>query len=151
MKVVLAADHGGFNLKEELKKYLLEEWHDVEDGGAHVLDPADDYPDFIYPAAQKVGADRNSRGIFVCRSGAGAAIVANKVQGVRAVVAHDVSEIIHARKDNNANVLALSGDVVGEGDARNMVVAFLRTPFSDEERHARRLKKIEHIETEHSQ
>ena len=86
MKVYLAADHGGFNLKEALKAYLQTQGYEVLDEGAHKLEPTDDYPDFMYPAAQKVAADMDSRGIFFCRSGAGAAIVANKVKGVRAVV-----------------------------------------------------------------
>ena len=70
MKVYLAADHGGFNLKEALKAHFLTQGYDVVDEGAHALDPADDYPDFMYPAAQEIGADLDARGIFLCRSGA---------------------------------------------------------------------------------
>ncbi|OGG79615.1 ribose-5-phosphate isomerase [Candidatus Kaiserbacteria bacterium RIFCSPLOWO2_01_FULL_54_13] len=146
MRVYLAADHGGFSLKEVLKTYLSTQSYDVVDEGAHALDPADDYPDFMYPAAQKVGADLDSRGIFLCRSGAGAAIVGNKVKGVRAVVARTKEEAKHAREHNDANVIALSSDVLTAEEAQDIVATFLETPFSGEERHLRRLKKILKIE-----
>ncbi|MBI2613053.1 RpiB/LacA/LacB family sugar-phosphate isomerase [Candidatus Kaiserbacteria bacterium] len=148
MKVVLAADHGGFNLKEALKAHLETQGYDVEDMGALSLDPADDYPDFMYPAAQKVGADLNARGIFLCRSGAGAAIVGNKVKDVRAVVARTVEEAKHAREHNDANVVALSSDSLSAEQARDIVSTFLSTPFSGEDRHLRRLKKLMKIEGE---
>jgi ribose 5-phosphate isomerase B len=146
MKVILAADHGGFNLKEALKAHLLTQGHDVVDEGAHTLDPADDYPDFMHPAAQKVGADLSARGIFRCRSGAGAAIVANKVRGVRAVVARTIEEAKHAREHNDANVVSLSSDVLSAEQARDIIATFLSTSFSGEERHLRRLKKIMQLE-----
>ena len=146
MRVYLAADHGGFNLKEALKAHLLTQGHEVIDEGADTLDPADDYPDFMYPAAQKVAADMDSRGIFFCRSGAGAAIVANKVKGVRAVVARSVEDATHAREHNDANVVALSIYSLTAEQARDIVSAFLSTPFSGEDRHLRRLKKLIKIE-----
>ncbi|MDO8514757.1 MAG: RpiB/LacA/LacB family sugar-phosphate isomerase [bacterium] len=146
MKVYLATDHGGFNLKEALKAYLLTQGYDVIDEGAHTLDPADDYPDFMYPAAQKIGEDMNARGIFLCRSGAGAAIVANKVKDVRAVVARTKEEAQHAREHNDANVVALSSDALTAEEARDIIAAFLSTSFSGEDRHLRRLKKIMRIE-----
>jgi ribose 5-phosphate isomerase B len=146
MKVYLAADHGGFNLKEALKAYLETQSYNVEDLGAHALDLADDYPDFMHPAAEKVGADLDARGIFLCRSGAGAAIVANKIKGVRAVVARTKEEAEHARKHNDANVVALSSDALTAEEARDIIAIFLTTPFSGEERHLRRLKKIMKLE-----
>src|SRR3989338_6627850 len=146
MKVIIAADHGGYMLKEALKKYLETQGYDLEDEGAHTLDPADDYPDFMYPAAQKIGADLDARGIFLCRSGAGAAIVANKVGGVRAIVAHTKEEAKHAREHNDANVVALSSDALTAEEARDIISTFLATSFSAEERHLRRLKKILKIE-----
>jgi ribose 5-phosphate isomerase B len=146
MKVALAADHGGFNMKEAIKAYLLTQGHEVEDCGALAMDPADDYPDFCYPAAQKVAADTEMRGVLFCRSGAGAAIVANKVKGVRALVARSVEDAEHARLHNNANVVALSSDSLSAEQARDIVAAFLSTPFSGEDRHMRRIKKIEEIE-----
>jgi len=100
----------------------------------------------MYPAAQKVAADMDSRGIFFCRSGAGAAIVANKVKGVRAVVARSVEDATHAREHNDANVVALSSDSLTAEQARDIVSAFLSTPFSGEDRHLRRLKKLIKIE-----
>ena len=146
MKVILAADHGGFNLKEALKAYLLTQSYEVEDEGAHTLDPADDYPDFMYPAAQKIAKDLDARGVFLCRSGAGAAIVANKVKDVRAVVARTKEEAQHAREHNDANVVTLSSDALTAGEARDIVATFLSTAFSGEDRHLRRLKKIMKIE-----
>lgn len=148
MKVVLAADHGGYNLKEALRQHLETQGYEVVDEGAHSLDPADDYPDFMYPAARTIGGDANSRGIFLCRSGAGAAIVANKVHGVRAVVARSVEEAKHAREHNDANVVSLSSDSLTAEEARDIVTAFLNTSFSGEERHLRRLKKVLKIEEE---
>lgn len=146
MKVYLAADHGGFNLKEALKAHLETQGYDVVDEGAHALDPADDYPDFMYPAAKKVGEDLSARGIFLCRSGAGAAIVANKVKGVRAVVARSQEDAQHAREHNDANVVALSSDSLSAEQARDIISVFLGTSFSGEERHLRRLKKVMQIE-----
>src|SRR3989344_4131455 len=146
MKIYLATDHGGFNLKEALKAHLLTQGYDVVDEGAHTLDPADDYPDFMYPAAQKIGADLDARGIFLCRSGAGAAIVANKVKGVRAIVARTKEEAKHAREHNDANVVAVSSDALTAEEARDIIAVFLGTSFSAEERHLRRLKKILKIE-----
>lgn len=146
MKVVLAADHGGFNLKEALKKHLETQGYEVVDEGAHTLDPADDYPDFVYPAAQKIAADLDARGVFFCRSGAGVAIVANKVKGVRAVVARTKEEAVHAREHNDANVIAISSDSLLAEEARDIVTAFLSTSFSGEDRHMRRLKKLMKIE-----
>ena len=146
MKVIIAADHGGYMLKEALKKYLETQGYDLEDEGAHTLDPADDYPDFMYPAAQRVASDLSARGIFLCRSGAGAAIVANKARGVRAVVSRTVEDAQHAREHNDANVIALSSDSLTAEEARDIIATFLKTPFSGEERHLRRLKKIIQIE-----
>lgn len=148
MRAYLAADHGGFNLKEAIKAYLTTQGHEVADEGAHTLDPQDDYPDFCYPAAKKISGDLNARGVFFCRSGAGAAIVANKVKDVRAVVARSVDDAVHAREHNDANVIALSSDSLSAGEARDIVAAFLSTPFSGEDRHLRRLKKIMKIEGE---
>ena len=122
--------------------------YEVEDEGAHSLDPIDDYPDFMHPAAKKIGANLDARGIFLCRSGAGAAIVGNKVKDVRAVVARTVEEAKHAREHNDANVVALSSDSLTAEQARDIVATFLTTPFSGEDRHLRRLKKVMNIERE---
>ena len=146
MRVVLAAVHGGFDLSEALKQHLLTQGYEVEDAGAHQLDPTDDYPDFMYPAAQIVGTDMNARGIFLCRSGAGAAIVANKVKDVRAVVARTKEEAVHAREHNDANVVAISSDTTTAEGARDIISTFLATPFSGDDRHLRRLKKVMKID-----
>src|SRR3989344_5806100 len=143
MKVYLAADHGGFNLKEALKAYLQTQGYEVLDEGAHQLEPTDDYPDFMYPAAQKVAADLDSRGIFFCRSGAGAAIVANKGKGVRAVVARSTEDATHAREHNDANVIALSSDSLMAEQARDIIATFLATSFSGEDRSEENTSEIQ--------
>lgn len=154
MKVHLAADHGGFELKEKIKGWLEEwahstssgEWYTVEDHGAHTLDAADDYPDFVIPAAKAVSQDEASLGIVLGRSGNGEAMAANKVKGVRAAVCMNVEMVRKAREHNNANVLALGGDYVTESEAREIVKAFLETPFSQDERHVRRIERITALE-----
>ncbi len=144
MKVYLGADHGGYELKENMRNWLNDQGYEVEDCGAFELDAEDDYPDFVFPVAEKVGSDKSdqSRGVLICRSGAGVVIGANKVEGVRAAVAIDTKSVNHARKDNNINVLGIGGDWLNEEQAKEAVKTFLTTPFSSEERHGRRMEKI---------
>lgn len=145
MKVYIGADHRGFELKEELKDFLMNEY-EVEDLGNLALDPKDDYPDFAASVARCVAEDKEARGIVICGSGAGVDIVANKFDGVRAVLAGSPEEIRSAREDDNVNVLALASDFTGEEEARIISQTFLETKFKNEERHARRLDKIADIE-----
>jgi ribose 5-phosphate isomerase B len=144
MKVYLGADHGGYELKEKIKKFLQDKNYEVEDCGAFSYDAEDDYPDFTFPVAEKVSMDprREDKGILLCRSSGGVIIAANKVKGIRAVSVVDVKSAKHAREHNNANVIGLSGDWMTEDQAKEAVSAFLTTPFSTEPRHARRLEKI---------
>ena len=142
MKIYIGADHGGFALKNELKPWLEQMGHVVEDCGATELNPEDDYPDFSFAVAQKVVADAESRGVLLCRSGGGVTIAANKVKGIRAVNVVDVGSAQHARADNNANVIGLSADGLQAPQAKQMIQAFLETPYSEAERHERRLEKI---------
>src|SRR5258708_3730845 len=142
MKIFVGADHGGFMLKEKIKNWLTQEKYEVEDCGAFELNPADDYPDFGFAVAEKVARDAESRGIAFCRSDAGVVIAANKVPGVRAVDGYDVTRTKHARNDNNANVLGISADWLNEKQTKENVKAFLETPFSNQERHIRRIQKI---------
>lgn len=149
MKVVLAADHRGFALKEELKQFLVAEKYEVEDVGAHMFDPNDDYPDFALPAAEMVAENPENRGIFVCGSGMGMDVVANKVRGVRASMVHTKEMAVHARNNDNINVATLPADVLSPEEAKEIVLMFLRTPFSVEAKYARRIAKIEAIEDSH--
>lgn len=144
--IFLGADHGGYQLKEELKKYLAGGGIKIEDVGAAILDPKDDYTDFIIPVARKVASDPNSLGIIIGRSGNGEAIVANKIKGARAALCLNEKMAEKARDHNNANVLSLGADYISLEDAKKIVQKFLDTPFSNEERHVRRFKKIEEIE-----
>ncbi len=152
MRVVIGADHGGFELKEQLKKFLKAGGYEIEDAGSLKMDGNDDYPDFARKVAEAVGKEgreigqRNVMGILVCRSAAGMVIAANKVRGVRAVAAFDETSAIHSRQHNDANVLALSGDWLEAGAARNVLKAWLEAPYSNEARHTRRLKKILEME-----
>jgi ribose 5-phosphate isomerase B len=146
MKVYLASDHGGYQLKEQLKSYLSEKGFEVEDMGNNKFDPDDDYPEFIIPLAERVVKEqeegRQVRGIIFGRSGNGEAIVANKVKGIRAAVCCSVEMARKAREHNDANVLSLGADYVDEDQSKSIVDIFLNTEFSDEERHQRRVEKI---------
>lgn len=142
MKIYIGSDHGGYQLKEELKGYLKELGYEVEDMGAHTLDPNDDYPDFVFPAAEAVAKNPGSVGIVIGRSGNGEVMAANKVKGIRAALCWNEEVARLARKDNDANVLSLGADFVSVGEAKKIVKTFLETPFSEEERHKRRIEKI---------
>lgn len=144
--VYLGADHGGYELKKEIKNYLSEHDVEVDDLGATTLDPDDDYTDFIIPVARKVASDPDSLGIIIGRSGNGEVIAANKIDGVRAAICLNEKMAEKARDHNNANILSLGADYISLEEAKKIVQKFLDTPFSNEERHVRRLKKIEEIE-----
>lgn len=145
MIIYLAADHAGFELKEKIKTRLQKNGYKVKDFGAFQLDPADDYPDFMDPAAQAVVNDpENSRGIFFGSSGQGEAMVANRHKGVRAAVLYKYDEEIIklSREHNNANVLCFGARFLKEKEALKAVEIWLNTPFSNEERHKRRIDKF---------
>lgn len=158
MKIFLGADHRGFELKQEIKKWLIEKGTRLVDCGNDHYDVNDDYPDFSLNVAEsvvgkKLKSDTNSFlknpknfGIVICGSGVGVNIVANKVRGVRASTAINVEEVVQAREHDNINVLSISADFCSLEDAKKMIKAFLRTDFIPEERFVRRLKKIESIE-----
>lgn len=150
MKVYIGSDHGGYQLKEELKAYLSDLGHEVEDMGAYELNPDDDYPDFVIPAAEKVAQDSESRGIVIGRFGNGEVIAANKVRGVRSALCLNELMAQKAREHNNANVLALGAEYQDAEAAKRIVKTFLETPFSGEERHKRRLEKIKNYESAHT-
>jgi ribose 5-phosphate isomerase B len=147
MKIYLGADHGGYKLKEEIKKWL-KEWHmDSEDVGAFRFDSEDDYPDFAWALGQKVGSDAKSFGILACRSGQGECIVANKAKGVRAALCWNEKSAHAARNDDDANVLCLPADYVTVDLAKKIVHEFLTAKFDQTvERFARRLSKVKKID-----
>lgn len=142
MRIYIGADHGGYKLKEELKKYLGEIGHEVEDMGARKLNPGDDYPDFVFPTAESVAQNPGSMGIVIGRSGNGEAIAANKVKGIRAALCWSEEIAKKAREHNNANILSLGADHITTDNAKKIAKAFLEIPFSGEERHKRRIEKI---------
>lgn len=146
MKVYLASDHAGFELKEKVKSFLTEQGHEVEDCGAFSFDKDDDYPDFIKIAAEKVSQESDSFGIVFGKSGAGESVTANKIKGIRAAVGFSKENVELSRLHNNANVLSLGSMFVNEEQAKELVSIFLGTQFSNEERHVRRIEKIKKIE-----
>lgn len=147
MKIYLATDHAAYELKEYVKKHLSEGGYDAEDCGAFTFDPNDDYPDLIKIAAQKVAIDPSSIGIVFGKSGAGEAIVANKIKGIRAILAVNEENVKLAREHNNANVLSIGSILASNEQALGLIRLFINTPFSNEERHTRRIEKIQQLES----
>ena len=144
MRIAMASDHGGFALKEELKAWLAEQGHEVEDFGCHSTDSCD-YPDFAQAAARAVAAETCERGIVICTTGIGVSMAANKVHGVRCALCTDPWSAEMTRRHNDANVLALGAGVVGPLLARQIVTAFLTHDFEGG-RHQRRVDKVMAIE-----
>ena len=142
MKVYIASDHGGYWLKESLKEDLRSWGHDVEDLGNLEYNPGDDYPDYIFPLAEKVKEDWGSMGVAIGSWGNGEAIAANKVKGIRAALCLSEDMAHKARTDNNANILVLGGKLVDDTTAEKILGVFMDTPFPEEERHVRRIHKI---------
>ena len=141
MKIAVACDHGGLNLKKAVIAYVQKLGHEVVDFGTHTTDSCD-YPDYAGPASKAVASGECERGILVCSSGIGVSIVANKVRGIRCAHCHDVYCAKYTRLHNNANMLAFGEKVVGEGLMEEIVYTFLTTEFEGGERHERRVKKI---------
>ena len=147
MRIGIAADHGGFGLKEDLRKRLTGAGHDIVDFGANRLEPGDDYPDFVTPLARAVAAGTLERGIAVCGSGVGASVCANKVPRVHAGLINDHFSARQGVEDDHMNVICLGGRVMGTMVAWDLVESFLAAEFSQEERHLRRLSKVAALET----
>ncbi len=146
MKIGVAADHGGFELKEKLAAQLRSAGHKVDDFGAHQLIPEDDYPDFVVPLARAVAAGKVDRGVAVCGSGVGATVCANKIKGVRACLIEDHFSAKQGVEDDNLNVICLGGRIEGPELAWDLVQAFLAAEFSQASRHLRRLGKVAALE-----
>ena len=144
MKIFLATDHAGFELKEFLNNYLINCGYDVEDCGAHELDPLDDYPDFIIPAAIKVANDDSARGIIMGGSGQGEAMAANRIKGIRAAVYYNgpIDIVKLSRTHNNANILSLGSRFISKENAAEIVDMWLNEPFEGG-RHENRIKKLD--------
>ncbi|MFH0824146.1 MAG: ribose 5-phosphate isomerase B [Pseudomonadota bacterium] len=141
MKIALGADHAGFGLKEELKRFLQVMGHDVVDLGTNGTESVD-YPDFAFAVAQAVQSGPAERGIIVCGSGVGTSIAANKLRGIRAAVCHDTYSAHQGVEHDDMNVLCLGARVIGTAVAYELVVAFINARFTEEDRHKRRLAKI---------
>ena len=145
MKIAIACDHGALELKNLLRDYLEKKGHQVEDFGTHTLDSCD-YPDYVAPAAKAVAEGRCDRGILLCTTGIGMSIAANKIPGIRCALLCDIMSAKLTRLHNDTNMMSLGAGVVGPNLAMEIVDAWLNTPFSGEERHARRIAKVMALE-----
>lgn len=154
--IYIGSDHAGYELKEKLKKYIQEELNrEIDDKGANTMNGIDDYPDFVKPVAEAVAKDPKNFGIVIGASGQGEAICANKVKGIRAIVYYGgkkkqkdasgkkINMIESGRLHNNANILSLGARFVTDRKAKKAVKLFIETPFSNDERHIRRINKLE--------
>ena len=146
MRIGVAADHGGFRLKQDLVEKLRAAGHEIVDFGARALDEGDDYPDFVIPLARAVADGSVERGLAVCGSGVGASVCANKIRGARAATIGDHFSARQGVEDDHMNVLCLGGRTLGPAVAWELVQAFLEAEFSRAERHLRRLAKIAALE-----
>lgn len=149
MLIHLAADHAGFELKEKLKLFLQEKGYGIKDHGAFVYDESDDYPDFMHSAAKEVSKNPDDRGIFIGGSGQGEATIAARYPGVRIALCDDAEKPEEKarvwREHNDSNALTIGARFVSEEIAKKALMIWLTTPFSGEERHRRRIKKIDVI------
>lgn len=145
MKIAFAADHGGFGLKEEVKQYCLSKGYEVEDFGCYSNESVD-YPDYAIPAAQAITSGKADVGIFICGTGIGMSIAANKQPGIRAALVHDVFSAKATKEHNDSNVLCMGARVIGSGLALSIVDTWLGAEFSGG-RHVRRIEKLEPAKT----
>ena len=150
MRIHIGSDHAGLELKAALVSYLQGKGHDVKDHGPHEYDAVDDYPDFCIPAAIATVAEPGSLGIVLGGSGNGEQIAANKVKGVRAALAWNIETAKLARDHNNANVVGIGGRMHSIDECKAIIDTFIETPFSNDERHIRRINKIAKYENEGS-
>lgn len=146
MLIYIGGDHKGFKLKEFLKNFLKNHGYKVIDVGNNKYDENDDYPDFAILAAKEVSQNTIScRGILICGSGAGVDIVANKFKGIRSVLAINAEQAKKSRSDDDTNILSLAADFINKEEAVKILDIWLKTPFSGEEKHKRRIVKIANI------
>jgi len=147
MRIGIAADHGGFSLKEQMIQTIRSSLYEVLDFGAHAFNPEDDYPDFVVPLANAVARGEVERGVAICGSGVGACIAANKIPGVRAALITDVFSAHQGVEDDHMNVICLGARVIGNALAWDLIRTFLDARFSEAPRHHRRLAKVAALET----
>jgi ribose 5-phosphate isomerase B len=145
-RIGVAADHGGYELKEHLVEMLRQAGHEVISFGDQAPKLDDDYPDFVAPLARAVARGEVERGVAICGSGVGASVAANKVAGVRACLIHETFSAHQGVEDDNLNMICLGGRVIGHGLAWELVQTFLAARFSGAERHCRRLAKVAELE-----
>jgi ribose 5-phosphate isomerase B len=148
MRLGIAADHGGFELKENLAARLRGLGYEVADFGAYEMSPDDDYPDFVIPLSRAVAAGEVERGLAVCGSGVGACVCGNKIKGVRACLIEDHFSARQGVEDDNMNVICLGGRIEGPELAWDLVQTFLAAEFSQAPRHVRRLGKVAKLESQ---
>jgi ribose 5-phosphate isomerase B len=148
MRIGIAADHGGFELKAQLTAALKAAGYEVTDFGAHELVAGDDYPDFVIPLARAVAAGEVTRGLAICGSGVGACVAANKVSGVRAALITDSFSAHQGVEDDDMNVMCLGGRVTGQALSWDLVRTFLGARFKGDDRFRRRLAKVAALEKE---
>ena len=145
-RIGVAADHGGFELKEYLRQRLIEAGYEVMDFGNTQLNPDDDYPDYVVPLAHAIQNGSVFRGIAICGSGVGACIIANKIAGVRACLIHEKFSARQGVEDDDMNMICLGGRVIDHSLAWKLTTTFLSSTFSGKERHIRRLEKIKKLD-----
>ncbi len=147
MKVAIAADHGGFPMKDALFQLLKSMGHEVLDLGAHRIEPEDDYPDYARYMGQAIQHGQAQRGVLLCGSGVGACVAANKMKGIRAGLCHDGYSAHQGVEHDDINVLCLGARIIGSALAAELVTAFMSASFSGQSRHARRLEKVRAMES----
>ena len=146
MKIYLGADHRGYGLKEKIAKWLFEWGYKFSDLGAEYLDPNDDYPVYAEKVGSMVADSKDSLGILLCGSGVGVEVAANKIDGVRAATGKSPEQVKAGRNDDDMNVLVIAADFTKENEAKEMVRVFLKTKFSANTRHEKRLEDIKRLE-----
>jgi ribose 5-phosphate isomerase B len=143
--IAIASDHAGYGLKQEIMNWLDQKGYEYHDYGCYSTESCD-YPDFAHAAAKAVASGVCDKGILICGTGIGIGIAANKVKGIRCATCHDCFSAEATRLHNDANMIAMGARVIGPGLALKVIETFLTTPFSGEERHIRRINKIEQID-----
>ncbi len=146
MRIAIGADHAGFTMKNDISALLRELGHDVLDLGAHQPDPSDDYPDFAEAVGTAVVEGKAERAVLICGSGVGVSVAVNKFPGIRAAVCHDAYSAHQGVEHDNMNVLVLGSRIIGSELARELVRVYIAARFSGDERHLRRLAKVDAIE-----
>ncbi|UVI29959.1 ribose 5-phosphate isomerase B [Paenibacillus spongiae] len=146
MKIAIGADHAGYRLKDEIVPFLKSLGHEIEDVGCN-CEQSVDYPDYALPVCDLVTQGKADRGILICGTGIGMSIAANKVQGIRCALVHDMFSAQATREHNDTNVLAMGERVIGPGLAQEIVRIWIDTPFSGGERHIGRINKVMRIES----